>query len=135
MDTTSTYMITVDDFLGVDDHELYATDLNESIAAFQADISEAQLDDGEPDPDDVAAHEQLVAFRDEVERLTGNHFDSATIVPDEHFEDFARGWGEEAYDVTADGIGDYVDWGRFADDLKGQYQQVDFGDDLVWVKG
>ncbi len=125
--------ITVDDFVSRGQNEIFVSDINDRIETLKRQVREAQQDGGEPfveDEDELAA---LVEFRDRVQAETGNHFDEATIVPEDLFEDHAKDW--------AHGIGDfefldpYVNWEKFADDLKGErYIELDFGDDLVYVR-
>lgn len=124
--------ITVGDYVSQSQHEISASDINDRIEALKATIRECQQDNQEPDEDDERELAALIEFRDEVQRTTGNHFDEATIVPEDEFRDWARDW--------AHGIGDfefldkYVRWKEFAEDLRGDYTALDFGDDLVYVR-
>lgn len=125
--------ISVDDFLRTNDTVLLPSAVNDRIDERKAAIREAQQDGLEPVEEDVAEANQLIDFRDEVQRITDDHFDSATIVPDDLFADHIREWAEEAYAVAPD-IGIYVDWTRFAAGQYERFQQADFGNDVVWVQ-
>ena len=125
--------ISPDDYVSHDQHEIFAADLNARIDELKKTIREAQQEGDEPFDEDVEEADALIDFRDRVQAETGNHFDEATIVPEAQFEEHARDW--------AHGIGDfefldtYVDWEKFADDLKGErYTELDFGDEIVYVR-
>jgi hypothetical protein len=125
--------ISADDYVSMSTHEISPTDINDRIEDLKKTVREAQHDGGEPFDEDVAELDALVAFRDEVERITGNHFDEAAIVPASTFEEHARDWAHGITDV--DFLDTYVDWAKFADDLKGdRYAEVNFGDDIVYVR-
>lgn len=124
--------ITVGDYVSQSQHEISASDINDRIETLKGVIREAQQEGDDPFAEDEAELAALIEFRNEVQRTTGNHFDEATIVPEDEFRDWARDW--------AHGIGDFefldkcVRWEEFAEDLKGDYTALDFGDDLVYVR-
>ena len=77
--------------------------------------------------------DDLTTFYDQVERVTGNHFDEATIVPEDSFVQHAQDWARSLADF--DFLDSYVNWHRFAYDLRSErYTEVEFGDDTVYVK-
>lgn len=126
--------ISVDQFLSTHDTEIFASEISDRIKQLEEEISEAQQSGDDRDTIEELSweYDELVAFRDEVERRTGNHFDEATIVPEDLFAEHARGRAEEIADI--DFLSEFVDWDRFANHLKGDYQQVNFGDDAVYIK-
>jgi long-subunit acyl-CoA synthetase (AMP-forming) len=131
--TYTAIAIFIDDFIPADDTQVAGSDITARIDELTSEIRE-QLDEGnEADEDLVAEKEQLIAFRDDVERVTDNHFDEATIVPANRFTDLMREWAEENHEVSP-ALADYVNWKRFAGDCKGDYRRLDFGDDVVYVR-
>lgn len=125
--------ISLDDFLLAGDTQVSGCCITARIDELTGEIRE-RLDEGSVLDDDlIAEKEQLIAFRDDVERVTDNHFDEATIVPADLFTDHIREMAEENEDVSST-IADYVDWERFAADCKGDYRRLDFGDDVVYVR-
>jgi hypothetical protein len=119
-------------FLGPRDTELFACDLTERISWLAEEIRRNQQPGRDLDEDLVAEHEQLVAFRDEAERVTGKDFGDVTIVPEDSFADHARGHAEELADI--DFIAPFVDWEKFARSLRQDYRALPFGDDTVFVR-
>lgn len=125
--------ISVGDYVGGNHREITPNEISSRIEELQKaplGLPDEAYELSDDEEDELAA---LIDFRDEVERVTGKHFDESTIVPEGEFQDHARDW--------AHGIGDfefldtYVDWEKFATDLRGeQYAELDFGDDLVYVR-
>jgi hypothetical protein len=132
--TTSITAISVDQFLTRHDTEIFAGEVNDRIHQLKEEIDEAHEngDDHDALEDLTRERDQLVAFRDEVELRTGDHFDSATIVPEDLFTEHARSWAEGVADI--DFLAPFVDWDCFADSLKDGYTELEFGDDTVYVK-
>jgi hypothetical protein len=126
--------ISVDDYLDPNRNEIFAQDINNRIEHLKGQIREDQQEGRIPDEDAVAECDALIAFRDAVEVATGNHFDQATIVPEDEFENHARDWAHGIGDVEF--LDPYVDWERFAADLRAErcYVAMDLGDDLVHVR-
>ena len=126
--------ISASDYTSHDQHEIFAQDINNRIEELKRGIREAQQESQEPDADDVEECDALIAFRHRVEAETGNHFDEATIVPEDEFQNHARDWAHGISDFEF--MDKYVKWEEFAEDLKtgGQYNALDFGDDLVYVR-
>jgi len=126
--------IAADDFTTTGQTGIFPADVNERIEYLKKTIREAQQDGDEPFDEDVQEYDELIAFRAEVEQATGADFDTATIVPDEQFEDYAREYAEEAALADINFLVPFVKWDKFADSLKADYRRLDFGDDLVWVR-
>lgn len=121
------------DYMSQIDHEIVGSSLTARIEELRK--APLGLDDEayeltEDEEDELAA---LRAFRDEVEQVTGNHFDEATIVPAEEFTEHARDWAHGIADLEL--VDTFVDWEKFADSLKNDaYKPLAFGDDEVWVR-
>lgn len=125
--------ISTGDYVSQSAAEIFSSDINDRIETLKGQIRESLQEGDEPFDEDVAEYDELREFRDRVQAETGNHFDQATIVPDDRFEDHARDWAHGISDFEF--LEKYVDWAEFAKDLRtDRYIQMSFGDDLVWVR-
>lgn len=125
--------ISTDYYISGNQSEIFACDINNRIEELKRQIREVQQDGDDPFVEDEEELAALIEFRDRVQVATGNHFDEATVVPDDLFEEHARDWAEGLGDFEF--LAPYVNWEKFADDLKAErYTQLDFGDDLVHVR-
>lgn len=130
----STTTISIDDYLNTaQQNVLYPEDITSRIELLKQQIREARQEGDEPFIDDEAEFDQLVEFRDEVERATSNQFANATIVPEDLLADFFR---EEAEvnGMVDEGIANFVNWERYASTAVQDYHRLDFGDDTVYVR-
>jgi uncharacterized protein YdcH (DUF465 family) len=129
--------IDIGDFLTGRNTEVCAGEIRDRINQLNDEIQQAQQDGmplGDPDLTDLQKRlGQLLEFYDEVKRVTGNHFDEATIVPEDLFEDHMRDWAHENGEVSADLAG-YVDWEKFAAAARQDYAVLSFGNDTVLVR-
>lgn len=125
--------ITASSYIGRNQHEIFAHEINGRIEELKTAIREAQQEGAEPDLDMAEELDALIEFRGRVRIETGMAFDRATIVPEDEFEDFARDWAHGTGEIEF--LDRYVAWKQFADDLRDEhYIQLDFGDDVVYVK-
>lgn len=125
--------INASDYTSSNQAEIFPSDINERIDELSLVIRDTKADGDEPFDEDVAELNALENFRHEVARLTDNHFDEATIVPEDKFAEHARDWAHGISDI--DFLDSYVDWDKFARDLRSdRYQVLYLGDDLVYVR-
>jgi hypothetical protein len=125
--------ISAGDYVSHDQHEIFAGDINDRIEQLRKTTREARQDGDEPFDEDVAELDALVEFRDQVQVETGNHFDEATIVPADQFEEHARDFAHGIADIEF--LDTYVDWPKFGDDLKSdRYIELELGDSTVYVR-
>jgi hypothetical protein len=82
--------------------------------------------------------EELMELKREVSSYSGDRFeDGATLIAEEHFEDYAK---ELAEDLHGEAIRqaawpfDNIDWDAAADDLKVDYTKVEFRGYDFWVR-
>jgi hypothetical protein len=125
--------ISIDDYRRAGQREIVPADISDRIETLRKAPLGLPDEAYDLDENEEAELSALVAFRDRVEQVTGNHFDEATIVPADEFEAHARDW--------AHGIGDfefldrYVNWAEFAEDLAAErHAEVDFGAEIVYVR-
>jgi hypothetical protein len=126
-------LISVSDFIGVHDDELYPLNLQHRIVELEIDISAAKTLGEEPAADDMAEHEQLIEFWERIQQLTAADPEQATIVPDDLFPDWAREEAEQDYGLPPH-LSDFVDWSRYAQFMQSDFRPTHFGTDLVWVR-
>lgn len=126
--------ISVDDHLGSSNQtQIFVADIRERIEELKAAIREAQQNGGQLGEDEGQEYIALVEFLAEGHRVTGH--EEFRIVPDESFEEHTREELREIYgEAPIDALGTYVDWERLANAYQQDWRQVDFGDDLVWVR-
>lgn len=125
--------ISVFDYCGVADTEVYAHDIIERIEVLKTMIREAQQEGAEVDELASAEYDQLIDFRERAQNATGKPFEQVTIVPDDVFHDFIREQTEENYDLPP-GLAFRVDWAGYAKTVQNEYGVLDFGDDQVLVR-
>jgi hypothetical protein len=127
-------MISASDYVSMSQHEIFPTDINDRITWLRS----VEKDNGAAEELEMCDEEReelaaLVDFRDRVQAETGNHFDEATIVPEDQFTEHARDWANSIADL--DFLDSYVDWDEFAADLKGdRYTEMELGDSTVYVR-
>ncbi len=127
--------IDLSNYLQPRQYEIYHGDITARIDELKTYRDGVDFDHGmEFADDDLAELTALIDFRDEVAGRTGNHFDEATIVPENLFAEHAREWAAEIAGGDADFLYPYVNWERFADGLKGDYMPVALGDNIVYVR-
>jgi hypothetical protein len=130
---TTVTAVSVDDFLGRGQSEIFATDIRDEVELRRDFIADTREAGDDPYEDDEAKLAQLLRFVEDVERATGGSFDTATLVPEDLFPDYIRDWAEEAYGLPQE-ISNCVDWTKFADRCRDSYTAVPLGDDTVLVK-
>lgn len=123
--------ISADDYTIHDQHVILPDDINNRIHYLRQATQGSQRQGSAPE--DIEEFNALRDFRDEVCARTGRRFAEATIVPESQFEDYARYEAHAVADI--DIVDAYVDWARFAGNLKNDgYVALEFGDDTVYVK-
>ena len=85
---------------------------------------------------DLEGHEELAELRDFRVQVSAKVADwsKATIVEADCFEEHVRDDAEETYGVSADDLGPYVDWERYANDHKIDYGVVVVGGVTFYVQ-
>lgn len=85
---------------------------------------------------DLEGHEELAELRDfRVQvRAKVNAWSQATIVEADCFEEHVRDEAENLYGVGADDLGPYVDWERYARDMKMDWGVVVVGGVTFYVR-
>lgn len=114
--------------------EVRVDDLNEHIHAL-IDLRAEYEQDGQSIPGKEAEELRLLTgFRAAVRKTVGEFDDGTVIVPDDRFEDYVRYAAEYEYGISAENVGDYVDWERYAQDRKGEFLRLELDGQAVWVK-
>ena len=57
----------------------------------------------------------------------------AQLISDNHFENYARDYFEEIYDVP-ENVLYYIDWESWSDDLKQDYTSIELSGETYWVR-
>jgi hypothetical protein len=109
--------------------------LRARIAELQDGQSKVDFDRDESFPDeDLQELTDLVQFIDDVENVTGNHVDSATIVAVEHFIGFVADELEEHFPGIGDRISSSMDWPKYARQVATDYRVVELAGDRYYVR-
>jgi hypothetical protein len=125
-------VIRTDDYASRNQNEIFASSIVNRVEELHTEVHENNMA-GEYDEDATAEWEALLVFRGQVERVTGKHFEEATIVPEEMFTEHARQWANELADIEF--LDTYVNWEKFAADLRAdRYTTLAFGVDIVYVR-
>lgn len=90
--------------------------------------------EGETLPDsDAEELNALNAFLAQIDRLGIDH-DYADAAVESEFESFVRYQAEEDHGLDAGGLGDYVDWERYAKDRRSEFEELELDGQVVLVK-
>ncbi len=91
------------------------------------------LDAQSDDEDEREIYAALDNLRDEIGR---EWKDGVTLIREDHFEGYARDEANDIWGVDKMGtLESYIDWGRWAEDLRNDYQSVEVGDTTFLYRG
>ena len=107
---------------------LNTRELDSELDELQSRFDEEGLEEDETDRLNA-----LVALRDEI----GSEWrHGVTLIPEDEFEDYAREFAEDCFVGGGDKnpLLNYVDWSKWADDVKMDYSSVDFDGNEYWYR-
>lgn len=114
-----------------DNLDIYPNDVDGRIAELMPRVGSDELDDEE-----LLELAALRKLKQDVKSATGRDWavwHAATIVHEDGFTDYARNYATEIADLTL--VESYVDWERFARDLKGDgYSTISFDGATYYVR-
>ncbi len=128
-----------------------ASELEDLREEYEATIEEMRQAEGTLDGEQlsVEARDRLASMRDEIAEVrealdaivelrgeVGEWYDGATLIHEDHFEDYARDFAEDigAIDSDAHWPSTCIDWTRAADELKMDYYLVSYGSHDYYVR-
>jgi hypothetical protein len=130
---TVTSPIDVAYYIDADNHKIYPSDLDGRVDELTDVREECEEEGVAMDAAEAAELAALQAFKAEVRREFEVFHEGLTIVREEDFARYAR-WAAEEYDgISSENVGDFVDWERYADNLRPQWKQLELGGVKVMV--
>ena len=109
-------------------------DLRELSDEFN-ELKDSVENDSPLDEDDKERFEVLKGLDSDLNGLEECSKNESTAIPDSEFEDYARQLAEDiGYVGHNNPMEDYIDWGRWAEDLKMDYTSFDFYGETYWVR-
>lgn len=99
------------------------------------DALECHLEDGFPEDefDDLDRLEMLREVNSDGESATDEWTDGATLILEDDFEDYAREFFEDCYNIP-DFIINYIDWESVASDMQMDYTTIEYNGDTYYVR-
>lgn len=107
-------------------------DLNDEIDELEA-LRDRAAEEGDPFsayPDECKRYQALIALRDDI----GSEWrHGVALIPESEFEDYAQQLAEDCYEIP-DTFAPYIDWSRWADDVRSDYSCVEFDDETYYFR-
>jgi hypothetical protein len=120
------YQTTIDlsQYLDEDNGQLKFKEVEQRIYELKGYREDAE-DDGVNFDAELADELRLLnAFAGDVRREREYSVDLLVLVLEDHLEQFVRWEAEQVHGIGPDNVGDYVDWARYADDLRYQWSSM-----------
>lgn len=113
---------------------LYPYEVDKRIAELEDLAEQARSDLDLMDDEEREELAALRELREDVQRAVASReaWDSATIVSDDGFTEYARDWANSLADL--DVVDSYVNWDEFAANLKQDYATVEFDGSTYYVR-
>ncbi len=130
------YQTTIDlgDYLDEDNGQLKFEEVERRIDELKGYREDAEDEGGDFDPELADELRLLNAFAGDVRREREYSIDLLVLVPEDNLEQFVRWEAEQVHGIGPDNVGDYVDWARYADDLRYQWSSVMLDGRMILVR-
>lgn len=115
-------------------HIIDSRDLIEEMNELESEL-ECHIEDGflEEDFDDLERLKTLREVNRDGEDYSSEWADGTSLIPEEDFEDYAREYFEECYDIP-DFVINYIDWESVASDLQMDYTTIEIDGETYWMR-
>lgn len=125
--------INLGEYLDEDNGQLKFEEVEQRIDELKGYREDAEDEGVDFDPELADELRVLNAFAGDVRRerersidllVRERSIDLLVLVPEDNLEQFLRWETEQVHGIGPDNVGDYVDWARYADDLRYQWSSV-----------